>query len=64
MIKDKLTTVKELFSAVYAGENNLMDRTHTIQVRVKSHRPSGGIGFLSCTDGTSFVPCQIGRAHV
>lgn len=59
MIKDKLTTVKELFSAVYAGENNLMDRTHTIQVRVKSHRPSGGIGFLSCTDGTSFVPCQV-----
>lgn len=58
MIRDQLTTVQQLFQAVQAGEA-AANVEHTIQVRVKSHRPSGGIGFVSCTDGSMFQPCQI-----
>ena len=59
MIKDKLTSVKDIFKAVYSNDNAFLDRDHVIQVRIKSHRPSGGVGFISCTDGSTFTPCQV-----
>lgn len=59
MIRDRLTRIRDIFEAVLENNPAVIGQPHTIQARVKSHRPSGGIGFIACTDGSTFVPCQV-----
>lgn len=59
MLRDSLTFVKDIYDAVSRSDTAFLDLEHRIQVRVKSHRTGGKINFISCTDGSSFSPCQV-----